>query len=104
MVRPKSLNSVPGKSLKRAAGRGGDVVVIDPAHASIANIVSHAGKRQRAVQLKRTNPKPGAQQSTTSNPYARYVTRQDLGSAMTNRFASSCSYITLQLQLKLKMS
>jgi hypothetical protein len=89
MVRPKSLNSVPGKSLKRAAGRaavecksGGDIVGIDPAHGSIANIVSHAGKRQRAVQLKRSNPKPGAQQSTTSTPYARYVTRQDLGSAI----------------------
>ena len=36
-----------------------------------------------AVQLKRTNPKkPGAQQATTSNPYARYVTHRNLGSAI----------------------
>jgi hypothetical protein len=36
-----------------------------------------------AVQLKRTNPKkPGAQQATTSNPFARYVTHRNLGSAI----------------------
>ena len=90
MVRPKSLNSVPGKSLKGAAGRGAEECksgggggVIDPAHGSIASIASLTSKRQRAVQLKRTNPKKtGSQQATTSNPFARYVTQQNLGSAI----------------------
>lgn len=90
MARPKSLNGVSGKSLKKAAGRGaeecksgGDVVVIDPALGSIANIASLGSKRERAVQLQRTNPKKlGAQHATTSNPYARCVTHQHLGSAI----------------------